>query len=1074
MHHFVKIRSGISRLFQDKDYEHILGQFSRRLGQIRTLSELAEHIAGTVEQALHPASVALLLRKGNVLTLRFSRPALPPGEHYALDCALATRLAAKRQPVYLPAEAGWLSSLDEAERRTIEHDGASLYIPFFTGDQLAGWLALGPSQAPRAYSPDDLDFLVTLSAQVGVVLENVRLVDELEQRVDQLAVLSETGQALGASLRVEELLENIRRQVGRLMDASNLYVAFYDPETDTVSFPLALENDQRQERPNRQAGHGLTEYVIRGRRPLLIGREVNKRLAQLGIQAMGRPAQSWMGVPMIANGQVIGVVAVQNYEREQVYTEDDVGILGTIAAQAAIAIANARLYEQTDQALAQRVNELAVRNRQLGEILKFGNALKANVDLDRILEQVVQAVYGPLGFNVAIVNLVQRAPAPHLQRAAAAGIPPEAWEYMRTAEISLDVLPQLMRDEFRISQSFFIRHAHADRAGRLTFHSPQARHAADEGDNKWHPGDVLLVPLTDTSGALVGMLSVEEPADQRLPTHETIETLEVFANQASIAIENARLFRERARRINDLSKLYQASLALTFSTETRDALGYIANLARELAASDSVSIFLYNSQTDALTPAIAVGDHLPDQRAFMRPSGLTRRAIVERCHFVVADTVQNPHVNQQVLEAGIRALVCMPLISKGEVLGVMYANSVTPNKYLEDDIQVLSALASQAAVAVETGQLFRHLAEGRDRLQAVLDSTREGIMMLDNTGRIVFTNAMFGELFNTSPSDLTGRRLLDVVAENIVPPDEIMSAMMDVIYETLSELADHNEAVHKSSVTVAHPARFYERVSAPVFNKAGVSLGRLLALRDITEEKKAEALREDLTRMIVHDLRSPLSSVLGSLQVLELGLVDDYHLRAVQIALSGSKRLLDLINALLDISKMEAGQMPLRRQLMRWAHIVHESVEHFKALAASEGVTLQTQVANDVPSIYADEEILQRVVINLLDNAIKFSPAGSTVTLSVMALENAGKVLGTICRVTDAGAGIPPEYHEQIFTKFFQVPNHAGRRRGSGLGLAFCRLAIEAHGGRIWVESVEGKGSTFTFTLPVGDQADPS
>lgn len=1062
------IQSGVDWVLyrQQENYGRLLNQFSQQLGQVKTLAELLEKISAAVEQALQPDGLALILRKGNTLAVeKNSGLALSGSARYLLDSALPAWLASQRRPLHLPVETEWLFSLSESERRAIEATGASLHIPFLDGEHLNGWLALGPRRALGAYSKDDLDFLSALAAQVNVALHVTRLIGELEQRVSQLSVLNETGQILGSSLRTQELLEKIHQQVGRLTDARNLYVALYDAESDRVSFPLALENNQRQNWASRQAGRGLTEYIIRQRRPLLI-KHGQDDLGQLDVELIGTPARSWLGVPMIANEQAIGVIAVQNFERDEAYTQDDLDILSTIAAQAAVAIANARLYEQIDRALAIREQELAARNQQLDEILRLGNALKANLEPDRILNQVVQAVSSSLGFRVVIITLRYEATQPYLSPAAAVGIPPAEWSRLQERRIPPEALADLMRNEFRLGQSYLIR----QQATPFAFHRPDASAALDRAaQQEWLPGDILFIPLTDTHGKLLGLLSVEEPADERLPAPETIKTLQVFANQAAITIENARLFRERAQRISNLSKLYQASLALTFDTEIQDVLEQICSLAHEVTDADSATIYLYNAQTDSFNLAALWGQDLPSDRgANIRPTGMTRRAVKERRSFVIADTELEPDLNPTLRQTDIRSIICTPLISKGKVRGVLYVNSKQANKFDADKVQLVSALASQAAIAIENSLLFKTLTEGGERLQAVLDATREGIMMLDTSGRIVFANAMFGALFDTTASELTGRKLLEVITEQASPPSETLTAMMDVIYETLGELAERNDTVHKSNVVVAHPPRYIERTSAPVFNKAGLAIGRLLMLRDITEEKKAETLREDLIRMMVHDLRSPLTSVLGSLQVLETTLQDAYSRQAVRIASSGSHRLLDLINALLDISKMEAGQMPLKKQPIKWPRLVSEALERVKSIAASEEVSIQPQLAPGLPTVEADESVLLRVLINLLDNALKFSPAGATITISVTASRpsNAPSVPHTLCQVIDEGPGIPPEYQQRIFEKFFQVPDSSGKRRGSGLGLAFCRLAIEAHGGRIWVESIPGHGSTFAFTLP--------
>ncbi len=804
----------------------------------------------------------------------------------------------------------------------------------------------------------------------------------------------------------------------------------------------------------------LATWLTTQRRPLYLPMETEWVFS---LEAVERRALEESGVslyiPLLSEQRLNGWLALGPRPHLRAYTPADLEFLVALSDRVNVALQVTRLIRE----LEQRVSQLAVLN-ETGQLLSA--SLRTEELLDRTYQQVNRlmeaghlhvALYDPdknlLSFPLVMENNRRQLWA---SRPAGQGL----LEYViRTRQ------PLLIPRDVK---------GYATRLG-LQVGEIQAR--------SW-----LGVPLMsgDRPGdQVLGAIVVQNLDREEAYTEDDQELLSTIASQAAIAIANARLY-ERTdqaleRRINDLSKLYEASLMLAFSTETQDVLQRIGEMACEITGSDSTMIYLYHQERDAFTPVAAVGATLPEDRgANIRPSGMTRRALLERRSFVVADTALEPDLNPTVRQTGIRSLICMPLISKGQPLGVMYVNSTQPNKYSENDVQLISAMAGQAAVAIENGQLFKHLAEGRDRLQAVLDATREGLMMLDTSGRIVFANAMFGELFNAAPASLTGRRLLDVIAGQAGPPDETLAAMMDVIYETLNELAGPSEGcspdqlIHKSMVAVAHPPRFIERISSPVFDEAGNIIGRLLALRDVTEEKKSEALREDLTRMMVHDLRSPLTGVLGSLQVLEMSLTDDYLLQAVRIALSSSHRLLGLINALLDISKMEDGRMPLRCFKVPWPKMAQEAVERVRPMATNERITVQLNLADELPPVYADENIMVRVLVNLLDNAIKFSPPGATVQLTVRLSEKAGPSRETLCQVCDTGPGIPPEYHERIFDKFFQVPDNTARRRGSGLGLAFCRLAVEAHGGRLWVESTPGQGSTFFFTLPVGNEEESS
>lgn len=222
--------------------------------------------------------------------------------------------------------------------------------------------------------------------------------------------------------------------------------------------------------------------------------------------------------------------------------------------------------------------------------------------------------------------------------------------------------------------------------------------------------------------------------------------------------------------------------------------------------------------------------------------------------------------------------------------------------------------------------------------------------------------------------------------------------------------------------------------------------------------RELEDLRDKLTHMIVHDLRSPLMAMSGSFEIIltEPERLSPDQVRFCRMGRDACLEQIEMVTSLLDISRMEARQMPLNRIPCDIRKIAEVAVESVAALATEKDLTLS--VTGDSPSIHADRDMTHRIFGNLLGNAIKFSPKGGTIGV---ALSHNGEALQV--RVTDQGKGIPPEYHQRVFEKFGQVES---RKYSSGLGLTFCKLAVEAHGGQIGLESEVGKGSTFWFTLP--------
>jgi signal transduction histidine kinase len=226
--------------------------------------------------------------------------------------------------------------------------------------------------------------------------------------------------------------------------------------------------------------------------------------------------------------------------------------------------------------------------------------------------------------------------------------------------------------------------------------------------------------------------------------------------------------------------------------------------------------------------------------------------------------------------------------------------------------------------------------------------------------------------------------------------------------------------------------------------------------------------------MMVHDLRSPLAAVLSGLEMIQELAVepssDPLAGEAMQVAKRSCNRMLTLVSSLLDINQLESGKMPLRRAPAPFAPLARSAVSSLSPLATERGITINVELPSGLPMVEMDNEKIGRVLINILDNALKFTPDGEEITLRAVH-ENGERGNVLLASVRDAGPGIPHEYKEKVFDRFAQVHDQAAPRgpRGSGLGLAFCKLAVEAHDGRIWVETEPGEGCTFYFTLPVAE-----
>ncbi len=390
------------------------------------------------------------------------------------------------------------------------------------------------------------------------------------------------------------------------------------------------------------------------------------------------------------------------------------------------------------------------------------------------------------------------------------------------------------------------------------------------------------------------------------------------------------------------------------------------------------------------------------------------------------------------------------------------------------ELRAAQTLANQAGLSIQNARAVHVIAEDRDRLAAVLNATHDGVLLLDSTGRVLLTNPRLEEFWGLRGYRLYNRPLAEMLDDPTLQLGDRLGLAQAELEDLLRTLrAGLALSFSKVEFTSRLPrVRHFERTGAPVLDSLDRALGWVIILRDVTEERELQQVRDSLGNMIVHDLRGPLAAIQTGLMFVRDRTPGErmpaLALQAIDLALRSCNRLLGLVNALLDIAKMESGELQLQRRPTALAAVIQEVADELTPLARDQGLTLAIETADSLPLALLDPEKMVRVLANLIDNALKFTPAGGVIT--IRAVRDPADTERALVGVLDTGPGIPDEYSGRIFDRFVQIAGRKGNRSGSGLGLSFCRLTVEAHGGRIWVENRPEGGSAFYFTLPLQER----
>jgi len=807
-----------------------------------------------------------------------------------------------------------------------------------------------------------------------------------------------------------------------------------------------------------------------------------------------------LAVPLMREGGAYGSIFV--FRREPgLFAPDQVALIETFARQAAIAIDNVRLFNETKEALEQQT--------AIAEILRVISS--SPTDVLPVLDAIAERAARLCDASAASMYLTDGAALRHL---ASKGPSPDPVTHIDTLAISRDsITGRALLD----GKTIHVRDMLAEEGELPT---------SFEIASRWGHRTVVATPLF-REGHPFGVILLRRQEVRRF-TEREIALLGTFGDQAAIALENVRLFNETKEALDQQRASAEVLSAISSSiADTTPVFATIVERCERLFAGKLVQINVVAE--DGLV-------HLADyhgpgreriESIFPFPIDLnsaTGTAILRRSVVHYPDVDHGADVPERARQGwqalGVKAAIVAPMLWEGRGVGAILVGRDAAGMFSEKDIALLRTFAEQAVIAIQNARLFNETKEALEQQRA------SGEVLAAISSSIADTTPVFEKILASCEHLFAGK----VIAINLVDEEERLRtvAYHGPDWEKLQEARDKAGLLYRETGTALAIARrtvlhypdvaggtdvprgvresavatgmkacivapmiwedkgigsiFVSRDYAGPFSDKEIALLRTFAdqaviaiqnarlFREIQEKSQqleiANKHKSEFLANMSHELRTPLNAIIGFSEVLQEKLFGDVnekqedYLRDIH---ASGKHLLGLINDILDLSKVEAGRMELDLATFDVAAAMSNAMTLVRERAQRHNVTLRMDCDPALGQVTADERKVKQILVNLLTNAVKFTSDGGSVDVSARREPDA-----IVIAVRDTGIGIAPEDHETVFEEFRQVGRHyTNKQEGTGLGLTLTRRFVELHGGRIWVESEFGKGATFTFTIPV-------
>jgi two-component system, OmpR family, phosphate regulon sensor histidine kinase PhoR len=894
---------------------------------------------------------------------------------------------------------------------------AALATPIVVFDRTIGVLGVHRDRR-HVWTDGEIGLCEAVARELGMGIHTARLLTENELRLAQQSALVKAAQIVTGELRVETVLKLLVDQVAKLLGADAADCYLFTAEGTRLRCAAVHGLDPSVVGYEFDADQGLAGRAIAE------GRAVRESEYSAVVHPVPhdayKPFSSAVVAPMDWDGETRGVLGVGALGSERKFSDADVEALATFATIASLALRNAESFEQRER-----------QARVEAGFSRITSLLAEPVSLTATLDAVAQAAAEAFGGDCAAVLMPSadgyRLAGAHdlperLRGAFADSLPPGAEVLDHAAQEGRTIASSSLAADERFEQAF--------------------RDVAEAAS-------LLAIPIAPPRSERCAVTLVLF-RDARSFTDDDLDLAKQLSGRAKAALARSELFEVERRSRLLAQQLADTGTLFSGELEPGAVLDEVVEQAPVVLRADAALIRLLEGDELVVAAATGAGSTAVSgsrSSADARPAG---SVVHSRSPVALENVGGDPLLleGEPLLGRGYAAYLAVPLYrAEGELHGVLAVFSRKPRSWREEEVAALSALAANASVAFGKAELYQQVELERERSVAILGNVADGIVAVDRDERIV--------LWNPAAERITG-----------VPSEEAMSRTVPEVLQR--ELRSESEGVSGDRLV---PIRrgdnevWLSLTEAVMRDPAGETAGRIFAFRDISAERVVDQMRSDFVSTVSHELRAPLTSIYGFAATLlreDVQFEEDERKVFLTYIESEAQRLTTIVDKLLSVARLDAGDLQLELAPIDLRSLVSEVVDAAREDVGGENHEFVLELPDAPLPARTDSDKLRQILSNLVDNAVRFSPAGGRVTIG--ASRRADTIVLT---VADQGVGIPVAEQERIFSKFYRVGD--AQTGGTGVGLFIAQGLVSALGGRITVQSAEGRGSSFVVELPARD-----